>query len=284
MSIKKIAIIGLGLIGGSLARALSQSEFTEIVSGVDTDADSVEYAIAEHIINEGSTDIAECTRHADIIVIATNIGSIEKAATEASGTAPKGAVITDTGSVKERVLREVDGTLPCHLSFVGGHPIAGTENSGIRYSDGELFKEKRCILTPTKNTDKEALKKVASMWEAAGAEVFEMDAAAHDRIFGAVSHLPHVVAYALINSVLSAENSGELFDFAGGGLKDYTRIAGSSPEMWAQIFLSNSTPTIEAISRFQEALGRIKRAIEEGDESTLIEELTKAKGLKDKIK
>ncbi len=284
MSVKKITIVGLGLIGGSLARALKESDFAETISGVDRDKDSVEYAVTEHIIDEGSTDIKECSRIADIIVIATHLGAIKETAISASSTAPKGAVITDTGSVKEKVLHDVDGILPSYLNFVGGHPIAGTENSGVRSGSPGLFKGRRCILTPTENTNKEALKTVASMWEAVGANVFEMDAVAHDRIFGAVSHLPHVVAYALINSVLSAENNGELFDFAGGGLKDYTRIAASSPEMWVSIFQANSSPTLEAISRFQQALERIKDAIEKGDESALLDELTKAKSLKEKIK
>jgi len=283
MRVKKITIIGLGLIGGSLARALKDSDFAEIISGVDTDMDSIEYAVSEHIIDEGSVDIKECTRNADIIVIATHLSFMKDAALSASASAPKGAVITDTGSVKRKVIDEIGSILPCHISFVGGHPIAGTENSGVRSSDPDLFKGRRCILTPTESTDKEALRKVAGMWEAAGAEVFEMDAETHDRIFGAVSHLPHAVAYSLINSILSAENHEELFEFAGGGLKDYTRIAASSPEMWSSIFMANSGPTLEAIARFQEALERIKSAIEKGDESALMDELSKSRDLKKKI-
>jgi prephenate dehydrogenase len=282
MSLRKITIIGLGLIGGSLARALKETNFTEIVSGVDTDKDSIKYAISEHIIDEGSTDIEECSRDADIIVIATHVGAIKDAALSAAASAPNGAVITDTGSVKGKLLHDIEGILPDNISFVGAHPIAGTENSGIRFSDGTLFKGRRCILTPTERTDREALGKVARMWEAIGAEVFEMEADTHDRIFGAVSHLPHAIAYSLINSVLSAENHEELFEFAGGGLKDYTRIAASSPEMWTDIFLSNSAHTLEAISRFQEALEKIKSAIEKNDEASLTDELSKAKELKKK--
>lgn len=283
MAVNKITIIGLGLIGSSLARALKETDFTKIVSGVDTDKDSVIYATSENIIDEGSTDIGEGSRSADIIVIATHIGSIRKAAIQASSSAPEGAVITDTGSVKQKVLQDIDGMLPCHLSFVGGHPIAGSENSGIKAGDRELFKGKRCILTPTDKTDKAALELVSRMWEAAGANVYQMDAQTHDMIFGMVSHLPHVVAYALINSVLSSENNGELIEFAGGGLKDYTRIAASSPEMWSSIFLANSGFTVQAIESFQEALDRIKLAIENGDKETLMKELVRAKELKDKI-
>ena len=281
MAVNKITIIGLGLIGSSLAHALKDTDFAETISGVDTDKDSVTYAASENIIDEGSTDIGECSRNSDIIVIATHIGSIRKAAIQASSSAPEGAVITDTGSVKQKVLQDIDGMLPCHLSFVGGHPIAGSEKSGIKAGDRELFKGKRCILTPTDKTDKAALERVTQMWEAVGAEVHQMDAETHDMIFGAVSHLPHVVAYALINSVLSSKNNGELIEFAGGGLKDYTRIAASSPEMWSSIFLANSGSTVQAIEKFQDALDRIKQAIESGDEGALMEELIRAKELKD---
>jgi len=284
MPLKKITIIGLGLIGGSLARALKESDFTEIVSGVDTDTGSIEYAVSEHIIDEGSVEIKESTRDADIVVIATHIGAIKAAAISAAENAPKGAVVTDTGSVKGKVLRDIEGLLSSHAKFVGGHPIAGTENSGIRSSDKALFKGRRCILTPTEGTDKEALGKVASMWEAAGADIFEMDADTHDRIFGTVSHMPHAVAYSLINSTLRAQNHEELFEFAGGGLKDYTRIAESSPEMWMDIFLANSAYTLGAISRFQEALEKIKSAIEINDKAALANELSRARELKKKMK
>ena len=284
MKVGKITIVGLGLIGGSLAKALKESNLTEIVSGVDTEMDPIEYAVREHIIDEGSTDIEDCSRGSDIIVIATHLKSIKDAALKASSAAPSGAVITDTGSVKRKVVNELQDALPESVRFVGGHPIAGTEKSGVWSSDGNLFKGKKCILTPTERTDQEALQMTSSMWEAVGAKVFEMDPDTHDRIFGAVSHMPHAAAYALINSVLTAQNNGELFEFAGGGLKDYTRIAASSPEMWADIFLSNSGPTVEAVSRFQDALQRIKDAIEKGDEDALMEELAKAKDLKDRTR
>ena len=283
MKVNKITIIGLGLIGGSLAHALKETDFAQTVAGVDTDKGAIDFALTNHIIDEGSANIEDCTRDADIVVIATYLPLIKDIAIKVSETLPEGAVITDTGSAKSSVLRELKDALPSNVRFVGGHPIAGTENSGVRSAHAKLFTGKRCILTPDENTDKEALELVAGMWEAAGASVYEMDADAHDRVFGAVSHLPHVVAYSLINSVLSAENNGELLDFAGGGLKDYTRIAASSPEMWTSIFLANSGPTVEAIERFQEALERIKGAIESGDEGALMEELSRAKELKGKI-
>lgn len=280
MPFKKITIIGLGLIGGSLASALKKSNFAATVSGVDTDQDSLDYAVKEGIIDEGSQDIATSSRDTEIIVISTHVGFIREAALSAAAAAQEGAVITDTGSVKESVISEIEAALPECVHFVGGHPIAGTENSGVRYSDPGLFKERRCVLTPTESTDAEALRKVASMWEAVGARVFEMDSQTHDMLFGTVSHLPHVVAYSLMNSVLSSDNQDTLFEFAGGGLKDYTRVASSSPEMWTDIFRANRQNLLQAISRFEESLSKIKAAIENDDESALRKELIKARDIK----
>lgn len=283
MAVNKITIIGLGLIGSSLAHALRDTDFTETISGVDKDEDSVAFAKEINIIDEGSVEIHEGVKDADIVVIATHLPLIKDLAVKASETLPEGAVITDTGSVKGSVLKELKSALPGHVRFVCGHPIAGTEKSGVRAGNSKLFTGKRCILTPDENTDKEALELVTKMWEAAGANVYQMDADTHDMIFGMVSHLPHVVAYALINSVLSSENNGELIEFAGGGLKDYTRIAASSPEMWSSIFMANSGQTVQAIESFQSALQRIKQAIESGDQGALISELKRAKELKSKI-
>lgn len=283
MLFKKITIVGLGLIGGSLASALKKSDLAEKVSGVDTDRDSLDYAVNKGIIDEGSSDIAVSSGDAEIIVISTHVGIIKEAAESAASAAPRGAVITDTGSVKGTIVSGIEAILPQGVSFVGGHPIAGTENSGVRYSDPGLFKGRRCILTPTESTDTEALSKVSSMWEAVGGRVFEMGAQTHDRLFGTVSHLPHVVAYSLINSVLSADNRETLFEFAGGGLRDYTRVAQSSAEMWTDIFRANRQNVLEAISRFEESLEKIKAAIENNDEGSLRKELMKARDLKKKF-
>ncbi len=134
------------------------------------------------------------------------------------------------------MVKQVESDLPGNIHYVGGHPIAGTENSGVESAELELFKGRRCILTPTDQTDPEAKQKVAKMWETVGSDVFEIDPETHDHIFGIVSHLPHVIAYSLINSVVDAKDSDKLLEFAGGGLKDYTRVSASSPEMWVEIF------------------------------------------------
>lgn len=276
MKFNKITIVGLGLIGGSLALALKESKQVETVVGIDTDDDSIEYAFDNKIIDEGASDINKVISDSEIIVLSTYVGSIADTAKSVLELATDGSIITDTGSVKSSIVQEIESSLPENLHFVAGHPIAGTENSGVKSADSNLFKGKRAILTPTDKTDIDSKNKVKTMWEAVGAEVFEMDPSTHDHIFGIVSHLPHVVAYSLINSVLNAEDSDELLKFAGGGLKDYTRVSASSPEMWSQIFSANKDQLMDAIAIFKNSLRRIEQAIENEDFDTLKKELEKA--------
>ncbi len=276
MEFEKITIIGLGLIGGSLARALKESNEVGAVVGIDPDRETIEYALGNGIIDIGSSDIKEGVGGAEIIVISTHVGIITDTAKSVFPSATQGAIITDVGSVKSAVVKGIEPYLPADIHFIGGHPIAGTENSGVKSADSKLFNGKRCILTPTEKTDPLAKSKVTGMWELVGSEVREMDPETHDHIFGLVSHLPHIVAYSLINTVLNAQDSDVLLEFAGGGLKDYTRVAASSPEMWAQIFKANKSHLLEAISMFKDSLGEIEEAIENEDFDTLKKKLDKA--------
>jgi prephenate dehydrogenase len=276
MNLSKITIIGLGLIGGSLAFGLKKSEQVEEVFGVDLDERAIDYAIREGIIDRGSKEIEKGVEHSEIVVIATHVGLIPKIAKSVSSIALAGTTITDVGSVKGKIVRGIESLLSPHLYFVGGHPIAGTERSGVWAADFNLFQGKRCILTPTQKTHPEALSKVKNLWEAVGAQVFTMDAETHDRVFGFVSHLPHVVAYALINAVDSVKDPGNILDFAGGGLRDYTRIGASSPEMWSDVFLENRENTLEAILRFRRVLEEIEGLIKAENIDGLKEELEKA--------
>ena len=276
MQFNKITIIGLGLIGGSLAWALKETDEVETVVGIDLDKESVEYALGKRIIDKGYSDINEGVPGAEIIVISTHVGIIADTAKSIFPVATEGAIITDVGSVKSSIVKGVEAELPENLHFIGGHPIAGTENSGVHSADSTLFKGRRCILTQTQETDSQAKSKVKSMWELVGSEVHEMDSETHDHIFGIVSHLPHIVAYSLINTVLSAEDSEKLLEFAGGGLKDYTRVAASSPEMWGEIFKANKSHLLDAISMFKNSLREIEEAIESEDFDTLKKKLDKA--------
>ncbi|MEQ9618291.1 MAG: prephenate dehydrogenase/arogenate dehydrogenase family protein [Deltaproteobacteria bacterium] len=276
MPFKKVTVIGLGLIGGSLAWALKESKQVENVYGVDTDRESVDYALGNNMIDTGSSDPEEGVSDAEIVVIAVRVGAITEVAKSIIPSLTQGTVLTDVGSVKGDIVNEVENLVPSGIHFVGGHPIAGTERSGAMAGERGLFRGRRVILTPTAKTDPGARDKVASLWKAAGSEVHELDMLAHDRIFGFISHLPHVVAYSLIDSVLNADNSEALFDFAGGGLGDYTRIAASSPDMWADIFNANKGNVLQAIGEFKGSLEKIEAAIKSGDRSSLLEILSQA--------
>jgi prephenate dehydrogenase len=281
----KVTIIGLGLIGGSLAQALRESGEVRTVSGVDTDLDSVEYALKNRIIDEGSLDIGEAVSGAEVIVAATYVGTIADTIRSAVPHAEDGALITDVGSVKAGIVREIEGFIPERLGFVGGHPIAGTENSGVRNADPALFRGKRCILTPTGKTPPALKKKAAALWKLTGSEVYEMDPDAHDRVFGLVSHLPHAAAYALVDAILSSEDPDMLLDFAGGGLRDYTRVASSSPEMWVDIMTANRDNVLAALRQLRSSLGKIETALEKGDREALLKIFSgAAKARNDRIK
>lgn len=283
MQFNKITIVGLGLIGGSLASALKESNQVGIVVGIDTDEDSIKYALDNGVVDEDASEINEVIFDSDIIVISTYVGIIEDTAKSVFEIATDKTIITDVGSVKSSVVSGIENDLPENLQFVGGHPIAGTENSGIKSADSTLFKHRRCILTPTEKTDLNAKNKVRSMWELVGSQVYEMDPETHDHIFGIVSHLPHVVAYSLMNTVLNAQDSEQLLDFAGGGLKDYTRVAASSPEMWAEIFKANKFQLLKAISEFKTSIEDIEDSIKKDDFESLKKLLEKAASVKRKL-
>lgn len=281
----KVTIIGLGLIGGSLAQALRESGDVRTVSGVDSDPGSVDYALEKGIIDEGSTNLGEAISAAEVIVAATYVGTIADTVRSAVPHADDGALITDVGSVKSGIVREIEGFIPERLGFVGGHPIAGTENSGVRNADPALFRGKRCILTPADKTSPELKEKAIALWRLAGSEVYEMDPDAHDRVFGLVSHLPHAAAYALVDAILSSDDPDTLLDFAGGGLRDYTRIASSSPEMWVDIMTANRDNLLAALKQLRSSLGKIESALEKDDREALLKIFSGAAGAKrDRIK
>ena len=281
----KVTIVGLGLIGGSLAWALKESGEVRTVCGVDSDPGSVEYAVETGIIDEGSTDAAEAVPGAEVIVAATYVGSIADTVRSLIPHADDGALITDVGSVKAVIVRDVESFIPGRLGFVGGHPIAGTENSGVRNAILGLFSGKRFILTPTAITPGAAKEKIRALWKLVGSDVYEMDPDSHDRIFGLVSHLPHAAAYALVDAILSSGDPDTLLDFAGGGLRDYTRIASSSPEMWADIMTANRDNVLGALRQLKESLSKIESALEKGDRDALLKIFNAAaKTKKDSIK
>ncbi|MCY3826430.1 MAG: prephenate dehydrogenase/arogenate dehydrogenase family protein [Candidatus Dadabacteria bacterium] len=269
MTFKKVAVVGLGLIGGSLAAALRESGEVGEVFGVERDAESLRFALENGITDSGASEIGPGMSESEIVVVATYVDTIAQVAGEVSGFVSPGTVVCDVGSVKASLVREMEKG-PRNIRFVGAHPIAGRETSGVMESDPGLFSGKRCVVTPTESTNPEALSMVKTLFSLIGSEVVEMNPESHDEIFSLVSHLPHAVAYSLVSAVASGGGDRNLFDFSGGGLADFTRIAGSSPEMWAGIFIENREALLGAIRGFAGKLGEIEKAIASGN----VEDLT----------
>ena len=279
MTFKKVAVVGLGLIGGSLAAALRNSGEVGEVFGVERDTESLRFALEGGIADAGSSEIGPGISGSEIVVAATYVDIIAGVAKEVSGFISPGTVVCDTGSVKTPIVREMEKG-PRNIRFVGAHPIAGRETSGIRESDPALFSGKRCVVTPVESTCPEALSMVKTLFSLVGSEVVEMDPESHDEIFSLVSHLPHAVAYSLVSAVASSGGKRDLFGFSGGGLADFTRVAGSSPEMWAGIFIENRDALLRAIRGFSGKLEEIEKALVSGNVEELVTLLREARDSK----
>lgn len=279
-----MVIVGVGLIGGSLAMAGRKNGLVKEIIGVGRGAANLKEAVKLNVIDSFAFDISEAVKDADLIVLATPVGGFEGLVKQMRHKLNKGAIITDAGSVKGRMVSRIERLLPRGTYFVAGHPIAGKEKSGVKAATHRLFEGTKCILTPTKKTDASALKKVKALWRAVGAEVVLMDPMLHDKVLGAVSHLPHAAAYSIVNTVAEIKKDGNNFiAFSGGGFKDFTRIAASSPEMWRDIFLSNRENLVSIISRYQKNLEKLKKYIKDKDSKKLIKELEKAKAIRDRL-
>lgn len=278
---KRVAIIGVGLIGGSLAMVLKQKGIANYIVGIGRGIKNLEIAKRLGVVDEFTQDPRAGVKGAELVVIAIPVGSIAKVVKDITPYLKDGTIITDVGSVKGWVIKEVEEILPEKVFFVGGHPIAGTENAGVEAAFPTLFEGRRCILTPTSRTDTNALQVVKGIWEAVGSAVSLMGADEHDRILATISHLPHIVAYAMVNAVKDS-NEGTL-TYSAGGFRDFTRIASSPPEMWRDICILNRKPILDAIHRFQETLEGLKRLIEDGNGRDLLTEFGKAKEVRDRI-
>lgn len=280
----KVAIVGVGLMGGSLAIVLRQKGLASRIEGVGRGLANLETATRLGIIDSYSTDIGAGVRDADLVVLAVPVLKIAEAVEKAAPFLKPGCIVTDVGSVKKSVIDQVEPLIPEGVHFVPGHPIAGTEHSGAEAAFAELYIDRKCILTPTGNTDKAALETVKLMWEAAGSVVVSMDPELHDRILAAVSHLPHMIAYTLVNSVGDMEAEGiDAISYSAGGFRDFTRIASSSPEMWGDICAMNRTSILEMIEGFQRRLEGLKSLIEKNDTNALRDEFGRAKNIRDSL-
>lgn len=280
----RMAVIGVGLIGGSLARILrDRGEVGEVV-GIGRQAPNLRRAVELGVIDRYTHDPCEGVLGADLVFLATPVCSI---ASILAGIAPflsPGCVVTDGGSVKEAIVSTGESLMPVGAHFVGGHPIAGTEDSGVEASFATLFQGKRCIVTPTIRTDPYALERVVRMWEVAGSEVVRMDAAKHDRIVAAISHLPHMVAYSLVNAVGGYDRFDEsILSYSAGGFRDFTRIASSDPAMWRDIALMNRSAVLEMMNFFSRYFDRLRSLVESADGAGLEDFFAQSKKSRDSI-
>lgn len=275
----KIAVIGVGLIGGSLALALKEAGVVEMVSGWDADHDNLQLAGQLGVIDVVAANVASAVRGAELVILAVPVGSMLAAAQAVLPAMDGGAILTDTGSVKQRVVEVLEPLAQqAGVHFVAGHPISGTERSGAAAAFAELYQGKRCILTPTAATDKAALAKVERVWQAVGSEVVLMDMVKHDRILAAISHLPHMIAYSLVNSVSAYDRYPEnILKYSAGGFRDFTRIASSDPVMWRDVALSNRESLLEMIAQFEQFLSELKRDIQNSDAERLFEFFLRSK-------
>jgi prephenate dehydrogenase len=262
----KVTIIGVGLIGGSLAKVMKAQKLAGEIHGAGRSRETLERAIKLGVIDHMGQSSAHAVEHADLVVLATPVGTFEPIVREIGPHLKKGAILTDVGSVKSSLVRSLQGLLPAGVRFVPGHPIAGREKHGVEAATETLFQGAKCILTPTEKTDPIALDAMTALWTAAGMNVIMMDPERHDHIFAAVSHLPHAAAYAMVSTIAEfSSGSDNYISFSGAGFRDFTRIAASSPEMWRDICLLNGKNIVEMIEQYQFSLNKIKKAIKHND-------------------
>ena len=263
---KKVTIIGVGLIGGSLAKVMKAQKLAGEVHGAGRSRETLERAIRLGVIDHMGQSSEHAVEHADLVVLATPVGTFEAIVREIAPHMKQGAVLTDVGSVKGALVRRLEGLLPAGVQYVPGHPIAGREKHGVDAAAETLFQGAKCILTPTERTSPEALDAVKALWTAAGMNVLTMDPERHDHIFAAVSHLPHAAAYAMVSTAAEFKAGADNYiTFSGAGFRDFTRIAESSPEMWRDICLLNGGNIVEMIEQYQFSLNKIKKAIKHND-------------------
>ena len=280
--INKLCIIGVGLIGGSLARALRAGGHVREVSGYGRSIANLQLAVELGVIDRVEVSLADAARLADVIVLAVPVGGMAEILQQLAPLLTDQVIVTDVGSVKGAVVTAARAALGARFPhFVPGHPIAGREQSGVAASVPDLFRHRRVILTPGTETDSTALARVRTMWEAAGAETIELTAEDHDRILAVSSHLPQMLATCLMDMVVRHDDHRAILDCAAGGFRDVTRIAGSDPVMWRDICLTNRDAMVNALRQYHVELRDLISAVEKGDGEWLLDTFTRAKHARD---
>ena len=270
--IDKLVVIGVGLIGGSLALALRARDAVGHVVGIGRGRQNLDAALALGIVDHATDDYRDALDGASVVLIATPVAQIAAVLERLAPQVGSRTIVTDGGSTKQDVIAAARRALRAKFQrFVPGHPIAGTEHTGAAAAFAELFRDRKVVLTPERETDADALATTRAMWQTAGATVLEMPAAHHDAILAAVSHLPHLLAFALVEELSQRPDAPEYFRFAAGGFRDFTRIASSSPEMWRDIAMANRTTLIDELRRYRLQVERVEALLEAGDADALMQ-------------
>lgn len=275
---RRITIIGLGLIGGSLALAIKEKKLAKEVIGVSRRNATINYAINKGIVDKATLDLRKGVKFSDLVIITAPVFKIVDIAKRIAPFLKKGAIVVDAGSTKKYIVKNIENILNKDAYFVGAHPVSGSEKSGIRFADKDLFKGAYCILTETAHVNSQALNKVKSFWQKLSMKTVIMKPGEHDIVLSKISHLPHACAVSLVNA--AGEKNLKL---AAGGFRDTTRIASGEPELWKDIFLTNKVNLIKDISRLKKELGKIEAALKNDDSRVLLKLLTRAKCIRDSL-
>ena len=278
----RVALIGIGLIGSSLAHIMRREKLCGHISGFARSSTTRAKALELGLVDSVHETAADAVRDADLVILCSPVGTYGGIAREIATTLMAGAILTDVGSVKGAVLRDVEPHVPNTVHFIPGHPIAGTEQSGPESGFAELFAGRWCILTPVEHSDPVAVAKLEAFWRACGSNVEVMTADHHDRVLAITSHLPHLIAYNIVATAADLEEvtNSEVIKFSAGGFRDFTRIAASDPVMWRDVFLNNKEAVLEMLGRFSEDLSALQRAIRWGDGDTLHELFSRAREIR----
>ncbi len=264
---KQITIIGFGLIGSSIARGIRQNNLAQRLVCADLSRDVCETVQRLGLADEVTTDLAKGVRGSDLVILSIPVGAMAAVAERIALALMPGCIVTDTGSVKTSVMQTLQHKLPAKVHVIGGHPLAGTENSGPESGFAELFVNRWCVLTPLRHTELTAVEKMTVFWEALGSNIEIMDPEHHDLVLGITSHLPHLIAYTIVGTATDLEEDlkGEVIKFSASGFRDFTRIAASDPVMWRDVFLNNKDAVLEILQRFTEDLTAMQKAIRKAD-------------------
>lgn len=282
---EKIALIGIGLIGSSIARVVKEKGLARSVVISSRSAATLKRAEELGLGTDYVLSSAEAVRDADLVVVSVPVGSSGEVAEAIAGSLKPGAIVTDVGSTKASVVAQMKPRLPENVHFIPGHPIAGTEKSGPDAGFAELFQGRWCILTPLPGTDKTAKEKLATFWQSLGSMVDEMDPEHHDKVLAIVSHLPHIIAYNIVGTAddLEAVTESEVIKYSASGFRDFTRLAASDPTMWRDVCLHNKDAILEMLARFSEDLAYLQRAIRWGDGEKLFDLFTRTRAIRRSI-